>query len=497
MKWSRKKAMSDIALASISQYLTQIILFLRNFIFAKLLGPHDFGIYASIFLFFSYGNYANFGIIDGISRIVPYELGAGNEKRAKDIIGVGLWGLNLTISFFVVVVIFYSLISPLPTIAENRISVILAGIAVLLNQNFTYVLTYLRLKHKFNKSYLIQFWGTLIDLVISIVLMLKFKVVGIFLGMAIGLLIMLIFSFRDILKEVKPKVNFGVLKSIFNVGFQILLVGFTYGFLMSADKFSVANLFEKSKMGIYSVAVGLGMIPYFASATLGQFIGQRMLEEYGKTKTKESLKIFLDESLLAIAFLIPLISILTIAFAEPFIHIFLPKYVDSLKIVDKLAIAYYFISLAAILGTFLITINQQGRILVLNLIFAPIVLFLNYLSFKINLDLIGISYVTFLNFFLRTLFLFLLSYGNYTKILPSFFTFLKFSLPSIPILIAFGLKFLTLNPYLKFYLRILIAILWLALSVYYLSRKTEIVSTMLDILKRRLTFYANKFSDMF
>ncbi len=497
MKWSRKKAISDIAVASASQYIAQVILFLRNFIFAKLLGPHDFGIYASIFLFFSYGNYANFGMIDGVSRIVPYELGAGNEKKARDILGVGLWGLNLTISFFVIAVIFYSLTSPLSTIAENKTSVILAGVAVLLNQNFLYVLTYLRLKHEFKRSYLMQFMQALVDLVISIVLMLKFKVVGIFWGMTIGLLVMFIFSLRDILRGIKLKINFGILKSIFNVGFQILLVGFTYGFLMSADKFSVANLFEKSKMGIYSVAVGLGMIPYFASATLGQFIGQRMLEEYGKTKTKESLKIFLDESLLVIAFLTPLISILTIAFAEPFIHLFLPKYIDSLRIVDKLAIAYYFISLGAVLGTFLITINQQGKILILNLIFIPTVLFLNYLSFKANLNLLGISYVTFLNFFIRTLFLFLLSYGNYSKILTSFFKFVKFSLASIPIVIAFGLKFLTLDAYLKFYLRILIAFFWFVFSMYYLSRKTEIVSTMLGILKKRLVLYTDKFSDMF
>ncbi len=497
MKWSRRKAISDITIASVSQYLTQFILFFRNFIFAKLLGPYDFGIYASIFLFFSYGNYSNLGVVDGISRIVPYELGAGNEEKAKNLLGAGFWGLNLITSAFSIAVIVYALISPLQTIAENKLSVILTAIAILINQNFIYAQTYLRLKHKFIKSYLLQFLQALVDITVSIILMLKFKVMGIFLGMSFSLLIMCLFSLKDMVKGIKPIFNFQYLKRILGVGFQILIVGFTYGFLMSADKFSVANLFDKSKMGIYSVAVGLGVIPYFASATLGQFIGQRMLEEYGKFKSKQSLKIFLDESLLVISFIVPFISILVMAFAEPFIYLFLPKYVESLKIVDKLAIAYYFLSLGAIAGTFLITINQQVKILVLNLIFIPVVLFLNYLTFKSELDLIGISYVTFLNFFLRTFFLFLFSYKNYAGFVASVISFAKFSLASIPIVLSFAFKFLISDAYLKFYVRILTAIVWVAFSIYYLSKHTEIVSDMLGILKTRLGFYFGKISDMF
>jgi len=84
IKWSRRKAISDLSKAFISQYLTQFILFFRNFIFAKLLGPADFGLYSAIFLFFSYGNYSNLGVIDGLSRIVHMNLGRDvNQKRGN------------------------------------------------------------------------------------------------------------------------------------------------------------------------------------------------------------------------------------------------------------------------------------------------------------------------------------------------------------------------------------------------------------------------------
>ncbi len=497
MKWERKKALSDIAIAQISQYLTQFILFFRNFIFAKFLGPVDFGIYASIFLFFSYGNYSNLGVVDGISRIVPYQLGAGEDRKARDFLGAGFWGLNFITSVFSVSIIVYSLLSPFKTIQENRFSVILTSIAILLNQNFTYVLTYLRMKHNFKKSYLLQLFQAILDLTLSIILMLKFKVLGIFLGAMLSFLILTLTSIKDLLSEVKPRFDLGILKEILNVGFQILIVGFTYGFLMSADKFSIANLFEKQKMGIYSVAVGLGVLPYFASATLGQFIGQRMLEEYGKTKSKDTLKIFLDESLLAIAFITPIISILTITFAEPFIQIFLPKYIESLRYVDKLAIAYYFLSLGAILGTFLITINQQKMILLLNLFLIPIVLLLNFFAFKNGFDLLGISYVTFLNFSGRTFFLFLLSYKNYYDLYKAIKTFFKFSIPSFPIFLVFAVKFLNLNVYQRIGIRFAFAILFLIVAIIFLSKKTQIVSYMIELMKERIVNYFGKITDLF
>ena len=250
-------------------------------------------------------------------------------------------------------------------------------------------------------------------------------------------------------------------------------------------------------MGFYSVAVGFGVIPYFASVTVGQFIGQRMIEEFGRSKLKENLKIFLDESLLVIAFMTPLISMLTISLAEPLITIFLPKYVESLRYIDKLSIAYYFLSLGAMLGTFLIAVNQQGKILVLNLIFIPFILLLNFAVFKNGFDLLGIAYVTFVNFFLRTFILFVLSYVNYSKIFPSVISFVKFSLPSLPILMVFALKFVRVDAYLRFYLRILIAFVWFGVSIYYLSRKTQIVSSMMSIVKEKAWVYLEKARDIF
>lgn len=497
IKWSRRKAISDFSIALISQYLAQFILFFRNFIFAKLLGPADFGVYSAIFLFFSYGNYSNLGVIDGLSRIVPYELGAGREAKAREFLGSGFWGLNLVSSAFLVSVIIYSFISPFKTIVENKTAVILTSIAVLLNQNFTYALLYHRIKHNFKRAYIFQLIQAVLDLTFSILLLFKFRIVGIFWGMTFSFLLVCFFSLKDIFQEIKLKINFKLLSEIFKVGFQILLVGFTYGFLMSADKFSVANLFEKSKMGIYSVAVAFGVIPYFASATIGQFIGQRMIEEFGRSRSKENLKIFLDESLLVVAFITPLISMLTITLAEPFITILLPKYVESLRYIDKLSIAYYFLSLGAMLGTFLISVNQQGKILVLNLIFIPFILLLNFAVFKTGLDLLGIAYVTFANFFLRTFLLFVLSYSNYSKFFPSVISFVKFSLPSLPILLVFGFKFVDFSEYLRFYFRILIVFIWIGVAIYYLSRKTQIVSSMIGVIKEKAWVYLEKVLNIF
>jgi O-antigen/teichoic acid export membrane protein len=81
MPWSRRKAITDITFVTLSQYLTQFILILRGFIFAKFLGPEQFGVYSAIFLFYTYGVYAQLGILDGLWRLVPYFLAQGDEAK--------------------------------------------------------------------------------------------------------------------------------------------------------------------------------------------------------------------------------------------------------------------------------------------------------------------------------------------------------------------------------------------------------------------------------
>ena len=86
MTWTRKKALKDVSILTISQYTVQFITALRGFLFAKYLGPEGFGVWASIYLFYTYGQYCHLGVFNGAAILVPEKIGAGKEEEANKLL---------------------------------------------------------------------------------------------------------------------------------------------------------------------------------------------------------------------------------------------------------------------------------------------------------------------------------------------------------------------------------------------------------------------------
>jgi O-antigen/teichoic acid export membrane protein len=489
MVWTRKKAITDITFVIASQYIIQFILLLRGFIFAKYLGPEQFGVYSAIFLFYTYGIYSHLGITDGLWRLVPYFIGSEENEKAKNYLVTGFWGLNLFASIFLVSVIIYISIASSDFIVKYRIPILLSATAVILFFNLNFALLKFQFSHKFRELGIYQTLLSFFDLLLSLILMFRLGVTGIYLGMNIALLFLSLLSLYKVNFKVEWRFKIFELKEILKIGFVNLIIGFGLRLLMTVDKFSVANFFDKANMGFYSVAYSIGMLSFLIPMGLNQVIAPRMIEEFGRTKEIKSLKIFLDESLLFISFIVPFIAIFVIAFAEPFIAVFLPKYLYSLKLIDKLAIAFYFLSLSAIPLTFLVTINQRREILISEFVLISLMFFLNYMVFKLNLGLTWITYVSVVGYVLYFICVSYLSYRKFYSFRKIIRIILKFSLPSILIFFAFSLKFLHFdeNEFLfKFLGRVLIGVVWLWFAILYLKKKTSIISDMINILKRDL-----------
>lgn len=489
MTWTRKKALKDVSILTISQYTVQFITALRGFLFAKYLGPEGFGVWASIYLFYTYGQYCHFGVFNGAAILVPEKIGAGKEEEANKLLSSAITWMNVFGLLFFIFIAIYISFNKSPFISTYWLPILIVSFAVPIYQNYIFSIYRLQFQHNFKKSGIYQALFAISDVTISFILLLQFGIAGAFIGMLISLLIITLFIVKNGYKGLFIYFDKFYFKTVLKYGFQLLIISFTFVFLTTADKYSLASFFSKSDMGYYSIALSIAMLPYTISLALQGVITQRMLEEYGKTNDINSIKLFLDESILAIALITPILFILINTFAEPLISLFLPKYTSSTTLIYKLSIGIYFLSISIVCYSFLVVIKKNIHIIVSNFILIILAIFSNYMISKHQLGFTLVVVITIATYLLYFSLLYFFSYKNYYNKQKNIFTILKIIFISSVIIIAFLPKYFISNNFLQFFLPLFLNLVWSIFVIYYLKKKTLILRQIMGILKSKLIFF--------
>jgi O-antigen/teichoic acid export membrane protein len=488
MDWTREKALKDISVLTIAQYAVQFCVVLKGFLFGKYLGPEGLGVWAAIHLFFTYGQYNQLGILNAASIIVPKKIGAGQLEDANRYLSSVITWINVFGFLFFLCMVIYVNLSSSTFISSYWIPILIISLAVTIHQNYFFSYCRLQYNHNFKKSGLYQITFSVFDLVLSFILLLNFGITGACAGMLFSLFLIVLLMYKESFKNLKISFNKFTFKELFATGFQLLLITFSFTFITTADKFSVANFFSSTYMGIFSMASSIAMLPYTIAAAMNGVILQRMLEEYGKTNNLESIKIFLREGTASIAFLIPTIAVLLIALAELLTPLLLPKYVESLNYIGNLSIGIYFFSIGVICYSFLIVCKRYFIIIATLILLSGMVVFCVSFVAKFNMGFQWVSLLTIANYFLFTFVLYWFAYKNYIKTMEILIKFFKIALPVLIIFIAFSIKFICVDKNILILIRFAIAGIWGIISYYYLSKHTTIIAQMIMIIKNKFKF---------
>jgi O-antigen/teichoic acid export membrane protein len=368
------------------------------------------------------------------------------------------------------------------------VPILIISFVVPVYQNYQFSFSRLQFNHNFKKSGIYQATFAAFDLILSFFLLLNFGITGACAGMLFSLFFVLLLMHKDSYKNLKVFFDKATFKEMFTTGFLLLLYSFSFAFITTVDKFSVVNFFSSINVGIFSMASSVAMLPYTVGAAMNVIIFQRMLEEYGKTNSLESIKIFLREGTASLAFLIPTISVLLIALAEPLTPLLLPKYIESLNYIGNLSIGIYFLSIRVICLSFLLVQKQYITVISLQISLSIMVILCVYFTKKLNMGLQSISLLTIVNYFLFTFVLYCFSYKNYLKTKDILIKFFNIALPALVILVAFYIKFICVDKTILLLIRFGIASVWGVIAYYYLSRHTTIVAQIFMIMKNKFKF---------
>ena len=486
MVWTRKKALKDVTILTISQYTVQFITALKGFLFAKYLGPEGLGVWASIYLIYTYGQYCHFGVFNGAAILVPEKIGAGKIDEANKLLSSAITWMNIFGLLFFIIMAIFVFFSKSIFITTNWLPIVIASFAVPIYLNYNFSIYRLQFQHNFKKSGIYQALFAILDLITSFTLLFLFGITGAFIGLLISLLIIATFITKDGYKELFVFINKDYFKTILKFGFQLLIISFTFIFLTTADKYSLASFFPKKDFGYYSVALSIAMLPYTIAAAIQGIIFQRMLEEYGKTNDVNSLKIFLDESILAIALITPIFFILINTFAEPLISLFLPKYINSIELLYKLSIGIYFLSMGIICFSFLVVIKKNIHLIFSTFFLISLAIFSNYIISKYQPGVTLVTIVTITTYFLYFSILYFYSYKIFYNTNKILFRLFKIALISLVIIATILPKYFYLNNILQIALPLCVSIIWATFTFFYLKKNTLILNQIIGILKNKI-----------
>jgi O-antigen/teichoic acid export membrane protein len=245
----KEKIASDIQGYMTSTVFVTLFNFARNIITAKLLGPYLTGLCLSLITIPQIISYL--GLTEVLTVIVPFQKGKNNYRLANEITSE-LFNYTVFISMTLFsVVLLYSIIF---VSGDIRNFLILATSLAICWELKKFITSIYAAEKEFIKLSWLEFWFSLMTLIISFVLIYFFTGYGFWLGLIIPNLVIIVYCLNDYgLKGVLilKVVNFRIILKILPLGIVILLSSVVY-----APFFIIAKLFML-------VAIGAKAVGYF------------------------------------------------------------------------------------------------------------------------------------------------------------------------------------------------------------------------------------------
>jgi O-antigen/teichoic acid export membrane protein len=364
---SRTRVLKDVAGFAGSQYVLRFATLVKGFVVAKLLGPEGNGLWQHFVIISEYAQYSHIGALPGLNKVLGRRIGEGDESGAEIARDTGVGSVTGAALLLWVGLVAFVIAKGDTLPPHDRWGLPIIGFVVLVGQvNFTYQ----ALLRAYSRIKLISTVATafaFLNLVVSLALLPKFKVLGLLVGWAVTFLGTTIWLIRRSGFPFRPRLDRACLRSLLATGLPIFLFHLTRVGLRNIDRVLVDSVLDKSQLGIYGIAVTLaGLIRYVADA-VGFVIYPIFLRAYGETSDPRALERPLVRPTELLSLGVPIVLGLSwLVLHIPVIWL-LPAYVPSIEIYRLLTFSMAFSCLSILPGFFLMAIDKQNWLVPLGL----------------------------------------------------------------------------------------------------------------------------------
>jgi O-antigen/teichoic acid export membrane protein len=262
-----------------------IISFFRNVIYGSAIGPEGIGYFTIVMTVSSYGVFLQLGLMSGLTRELPIAFGQGEIQKGKNLVGETTTAV-LTIQSFLLIIylLIISAISFEDNIKQN--SFFLAGLVVIPAQLISLVMLRLRSEQKILTFSFLHFLNTFLTVLIGYLLLpfFGFKA-AVWALIFINILFFIFASLRYLGPVNYFYFNIKDLLYLVKIGFPVMLAGLAVSFFITMDKIFLMRYSTLENLGIYQIASLPLILGVSIQSLANQYIGPKLLFEYGKGAT--------------------------------------------------------------------------------------------------------------------------------------------------------------------------------------------------------------------
>ena len=404
---NKDKIIISASYYSVVRLVAQILLIIRGFIIARLLGPSLFGIWNIFLVILGYSQHSHMGMYEGMVKEIPYYKGCKKPEKIEQIKNTVFYSM-----FFISIFIALTLIIISFLLEDNYSPIFINGlrfvaILVIIQQMYAYYLGLLTA----NSHFIIISKITFIFSFLSVVFMYPFVLLYGLNGAIYSITLSYLFALIIIRRTLKYKFHFNIalseVRRLLKVGFPLLLISFMYVLLGTIDKLMIAGLINEGELGYYSIAVVISNFTFYVPTIVGAVIFPSMMETLGAHDNIKHLNNYLIDPILIIAYLMPIVIGFVYLSFPLFLKYLLPDFMPSIGATKILLLFMYFMALNSISSKFIIATNKQNNILGLQIFAVFLGIGLNYIFIKLGWGIEGVALATGITYMV---------YGNATTI---------------------------------------------------------------------------------
>jgi len=387
----RFRIIKDVFHYSASAYISQAISLVGGFWVARLLGPHDFGIWNALLLVLGYGAYVEFGVLSTMGRDLPLYLGQGNLQKAAAIDGAARYTTICGAIFAFMVVLVFSF-------SPTHSSMIAFGLRVMaftliLQQVYTYHRIELRSHNHFKELSQQQVLFAIVSTGLAVLFIvfngLKGRLIAAILAQAI---IVIYALYRNPWQPV-PKFNLSFSWSLMRVGVPILVSGFIITMLTSIDRLMVITFLGATQLGYLGLAVMLVGVVSLIPAMASQVLYPRINYHFGNTERNiEALRSYVLIPPVILSLLLPLIIGPLYLILPVVVKNFLPAYAPGIVAARIVVVGIFFYGILGLTDYFLVTTGKLKQYAFFGCIALVFNIVLDFLFIRMGYGIEGIAF---------------------------------------------------------------------------------------------------------
>ncbi len=364
----KKEILKDAGIYSLSSYAAQFFDVLTGILLRRFLGPAQMGVWAFLQVIINYAKHASLGITTATTRDVPYYLKKGETEKAEETKNLVFSFTVLTAGLTSLGVVVFALAKRNTYSSEIFIGLLVVAGIILLQRIYNLYVVLLRAHKAFVFAGLLNFFSSVLGLVLALGMAWPFKLFGFFASVLLNYLLCLAilhwktpyrFSFLFSWKKILP---------LFDLGFAMLVSDVLRTFLTSADRIMIAKFLSFEQLGIYSVALMANNYLYSLPNMFGVILFPHFQELYAQRDNPQDLVKYLVKPALGLAFLFPLPLAVVWIFSNWLVPAFLPAYRDGLGALEMVILGSFFMALTHPFSNFLITVRKHWLLIPLQIL---------------------------------------------------------------------------------------------------------------------------------